>query len=130
MAKGRWFGNDVSNRESLFEQGLLMRRINNDHYECVVFVGGDCYQFGDFYYKQNIADLDDENGWEKVGSIIGMSGAEYRKYIVEDLGGESGAAELAFDMIGYSGLECANIDYSPIFTRNEVKQRLGKALAA
>lgn len=132
MSKYKWFGNDASNECSLFDQGLLLRRKSRGVYDAIVYVGSG-YQFGSFWFDGIVAEMDEDKAeWDNIGSMVGMSGEEYRKHIVDDLGGDSGAVELAMDRIGYYGIDdtIGISAYAGIYTENEVKIRLNKAPAA
>lgn len=130
MSKYKWFGSDVSNRRSLFESGLLLRRVRKGCYDAVVRVKGG-YVFGTFWFDETIMEMDMDDTWGEVGDMVGMSGKEYRKFIVEECGGDSGAINLVFDRVMYYGLDdtISLSAYAKILTKNEVKIRLNKALS-
>lgn len=141
MSKYIWFGNDASNECSLFDNGLLMRRRSKNEYE--VYTGGcaedgkHLFVHGYFNFDSWVQILDDPNEeetWDFVGSLTSMSGKEYRKYILEDLGGDSGASSLLFDLLMCYSDEDVLIHPRgcdlPVYTENEVRIKLNKALAA
>lgn len=138
MSKYKWFGNDASNKVSLLEQGMLMRRRNKGEYEAYVQCGHKAYAHGNFHFDSWVEILDDpteKETWGNIGSIINENDEEYRKHILEDCGGgDSGAAELLFDMLANNDIYDVLIHPRgcdmPVYTENEVRIRLNKALAA
>lgn len=136
MSKNVWFGTDVSPRESLFENGVLMRRIRKGEYEVFFHCGASEYAYGYFNFFSTVGILDDPDdilSWKEVGSLIGESGEEFRAHIMR-LGTDAGAAELVSGLLGcydaYDVLIHPRGCDMPVFSENEVKIRLNKALAA
>ena len=72
VKKGKWYGNDVSNEVSLFENGLLMRRCGV-MYEVIVWLGTG-YVYGLFDDNDLIEDLESNRGVEgRTFSFMAMS---------------------------------------------------------
>lgn len=130
MSKNTWFGSDVSPKDSLFENGLLLKRKGNGCYEVIVQIG-DAYAYGSFWLDSWIEDMTDDE-WKELCSLVGMSVEEYKANLSE-MSDDDKAATLATDLMGM-------VDYSTLFgwtswepdyyTESQIKTRLNKAIAA
>lgn len=137
MEKGRWFGSDASNAESLFSNGFLMRRCGVI-YEVVVWIGSG-YVYGLFDDKSLVSDLDDNLGkendpfpsWKSLADMSGSTVEDYRHGLLDDCNRDTRAQNLLSDMISFYGVEDAvSIDWSAkTYTENQIRQRLNKAIA-
>lgn len=77
MSKYKWFGNDISNRSSLFDNGLLIKRESKGWYKVCAFLGNG-YAFGTFWLDAWEEDTDMKI-WNDLGSSVGISGEQYKK---------------------------------------------------
>lgn len=130
MSKNTWFGSDVSPKDSLFENGLLMKRENKGFYKVIVQIG-DVYAYGSFWLDSWFKDMTDDE-WKELCSLVGMSVEEYKANLSE-MSDDDKAATLATDLMGM-------VDYSTLFgwtgwepeyySEKQIKSRLNKAIAA
>jgi hypothetical protein len=130
MNENTWFGSDVSPKDSLFENGLLMKRKGKGFYEVIVQIG-DAYAYGSFWLDSWLEDMTDAE-WKELCSLVGMSVDEYKDNLSE-MPDDDKAATLATDLMGM-------VDYSTLFgwtswepeyyTESQIKSRLDKAIAA
>lgn len=135
MSKNKWYGSNMTVGSSIFsndESGMVMRRKSKGFYEVYAQLGDMGYTYGTFWFDGWVKNLDEENEWEHLGKTIGIDADEYRNMVVE---GNHDYAALMFlsdlmsiygidELLGYTAYE------PPIYTENEVKIRLNKALAA
>lgn len=105
MNENTWFGSDVSPKDSLFENGLLMKRKGKGFYEVIVQIG-DAYAYGSFWLDSWLEDMTDAE-WKELCSLVGMSVDEYKDNLSE-MPDDDKAATLATDLMGM-------VDYSTLF---------------
>lgn len=134
--KGKWFGLDASNRESLFEYGFIMRRYDN-FYEVVVNCG-DKFRTGEFYAEDVLDELelnyaDNKRVFPCYEDIsendYGFSAEEIRKQFLSE-SADWRACDLLSAMLGtYDYESVIGWNYSPFYTKAEIKKKLGRALS-
>lgn len=130
MSKNTWFGSDVSPKDSLFENGLLMKRESKGFYKVIAQIG-DAYAYGSFWLDSWLIDMTDDE-WKELCSLVGMSVEEYKANLKE-MSDDDKAATLATDLMGM-------VDYSTLFgwtswgpkyySESQIKTRLNRAIAA
>lgn len=130
MSKNKWFGSDVSPKDSLFESGLLMKREGKGFYKVIVQIG-EAYAYGSFWLDSWIEDMTDDE-WKELCSLVGMSVEKYKANLSE-MSDDDKAATLATDLMGM-------VDYSTLFgwtswepeyySESQIKILLNKAIAA
>lgn len=128
--KYKWYGSDVSNKDSLFENGFLMRLESRGVYRVCVFLGSG-YAFGTFYLKDWLEDLTDEE-WVELAKVYGTSTEEYRK-LIKRMSNHDKAVTLFNDLMAITDIDTLLgwTSFEPnIYSENEVRIRLNKALAA
>lgn len=137
MKKGKWFGIDASNEESLFDIGFLMRR-SGVMYEVLTYLGDD-YLYGLFDDKELIKDLNDNinkgdvdgfPSWKKLAEICGVSVEDYRKDVLDNTDRDAVAKNLLLDMFNtYSVSDAVSFDaFGKTYTESQIRQRLNKAI--
>lgn len=129
-SKYKWFGADASNKCSLFDNGFLMRLKSRGVYRVCVFLGSG-YAFGTFWLKSWLQDLT-EKEWSELAKVYGTSTEEYKK-LIKSLSNHDKAAVLFNDLMAITDLDTLLgwTSFNPyIYSENEVKVRLNKALAA
>lgn len=135
MSKNKWYGSNMTVASSIFhnfEQGMVMRRKSKGSYEVYMQLYPIGYTYGTFWFDGWVKYLDEENGWENLGENIGIDADEYRKMVVD---GDHDYSALMFlsDLESIYGIDellgCTAYE-PPIYTENEVKIRLNKALSA
>lgn len=92
MSKNTWFGPDVSPKDSLFDNGLLMKQESKGFYKVIVQIG-DAYAYGSFWLDSWLKDMTD-NEWKELCSLVGMSVEEYKANLSE-MSDDDKAATLA-----------------------------------
>lgn len=134
MSKYKWFGSEPTNTASIFndENGILMRRKSKGFYEVCVRLGDMGYTFGTFWFSGWVKNLDEEHEWERLGESIGIDPTEYRDAIVNN-NPDNCALMFLSDLMSIYGID-ELLGYTayepPIYTENEVRIKLNKALAA
>lgn len=124
-----WHGTDASNRESLFEYGLLMRWVPKwKVFQVITIIGFDddgnrLYTYGLFDFEDTWNDLSAERKQE-IYRMCGMTEQEYMECLspaglVNDLL----ALMSVYDVISISAYECH-------MTEKEIRKRLNRALCA
>lgn len=124
-----WHGPDGSNRESLFEYGLLMRWVPKwKVFQVITFIGFDedgnrLYSYGLFDFEETWNELSVERKQE-IYRMCGMTEQEYMECLnpaglVNDLLG----LMFVYDVISISA-------YQDHMTENMIRKNLGRALCA
>lgn len=135
VKKEKWYGNDVSNEVSLFENGLLIRRCGV-MYEVIVWLGTG-YVYGLFDDNDLIEDLESNRGvegepfpsWQCLAELSGSSEEDYRTMVMDSIR-DVRALTLLTDMISYYGVQDAvSFDWdAKAYSESEIRKRLNKAL--
>lgn len=128
-----WFGTDVNNEVSLFENGLLIRREGN-MYKAIVWLGTG-YAITSFDEQIIIDSLDDGleddddsfPSWNDLADMNGMTVKEYRDSILNIKDRDSRALSILSDMISCYGVSDAiGIDANAkIYSEEEIKKVIG-----
>lgn len=128
MSKYKWFGNDASNRCSLFDNGLLMKRESKGWYKVCVFLGSG-YAFGMFWLDAWEKDTD-MRIWNCLGSSVGVSGEQYKKELFDKPDDER-AITLFTDLIHYIDVNSLlgwTSSEPEILSEKEIKRKMNKVL--
>lgn len=131
-SKYKWFGPNVSNKCSLFDEGFLMRLESRGFYKVCVYIGSG-YVFGTFWLKAWLEDLTEEE-WSELAKVDGScnSTEEYKK-LIKSMSNHDKAVTLFNDLMAITDLDTLLgwTSCNPaIYSENEVKIRLNRALAA
>lgn len=128
MSRCKWFGNDVSNRCSLFDNGLLIKRESKGWYKVCAFLGNG-YAFGMFWLDAWEEDTDMKI-WNDLGSSVGISGEQYKKEVF-DMPEDERAITLLTNLMQY--IDVSSLlgwtSYEPkVLPEKEIRRRLNKVL--
>lgn len=137
MRKERnWFGVDMSNKESLFEIGFLMRyNPKRKNYEVIYINGFDeegnylfsCGSFNmDFWIEEIKESIKKKDSFPDVASIAKCCGMDIKEWfdIVKD-----SPSNLLSDLLSYYGnYEIFTDAYVSYYSVPQIKKRLNKAL--
>lgn len=137
MRKERnWFGVDMSNKESLFEIGFLMRyNPKRKNYEVIYINGFDeegnylfsCSSFNmDFWIEEIKESIKKKDSFPDVASIAKCCGMDIKEWfnIVKD-----SPSNLLSDLLSYYGnYEIFTDAYVSYYSVPQIKKRLNKAL--
>lgn len=130
-----WHGCDVNNEISLFEYGVLVKKIRKGTYACIILVSdngldGRVFERQVFDYDEWVKALREGKGtdaypsMQKLANLSGWDVDEYDSW----LGDESMVASFLGDLISYYGISEIFPYHSKGYTETEIRRILNKAL--
>ena len=132
MKNYKWYGTDVSNTESLFEYGLLIRNVKGtDDIQCVYKHsldnnGNPLFAFGWFNYNSWLKSLKEnlgKNAFPNPQELASEWGFDNPKQYLK----ERTESNLLWDLIDYYGVNEIFTDaYVDLYTEEEIRNKLGE----